>query len=128
MSYSLNWHVEKRVLYLRLFNNISANEIIDCNQAALRYIREGTQPVHIVIDTLDITTYPNNLRWIIHMVQNNPTKAIGWRLVIADDHNLRVLLSTILSVLHVPIHSCQTVQEALDYLKQLDSPPLAATR
>ena len=51
------------------------------------------------------------------MVQNNPTKAIGWRLVIADDHNLRV-----------PIHSCQTVQEALDYLKQLDSPPLAATR
>lgn len=128
MGYSLNWHVERRALNLKLFDSVSAEELMDCNLRTLRYIEEGVQPVHIIIDTLAVTTYPPNLRWVMHMIQGNPSKALGWRIVVANDDNIRVLLSTILSVLHVPIHTCVTVQQAHDFLKELDPSPTALAR
>lgn len=121
MGYNINWQVEKRVIYLKLFDSLSADELIECNQQAMRMVHEGIQPIHIIIDTLAIVSYPTNLRWVIHMIQGNAAKAVGWRVVVTDDNNIRVLLSTILSVLHVEIHACCTMQHANEFIAQFDA-------
>lgn len=126
MGYTLNWHIDSRVLSIRLFDKLSPDDLRDCNGMARRYIRQGTQPIHVIIDTLAVTDYPTNLRWVVHMLQNNGDRAVGWLIVIAEDHNIRLLLATLFNVLHMPFHLCKSLPEALDFLRELEPAALAA--
>jgi hypothetical protein len=101
--------------------------LIDANGKTIQFIAAGTQPIHVLIDTLDVKSFPTNLRWLIHMIQNNETRADGWRVIIVNDSTIHVLVKTILSVLHKPIHSCSCVQEAHNFLKELETPSYALT-
>jgi hypothetical protein len=116
MGFSITWHIEKRVIDLKVFGVITSEEIIALNLQVMDFIEAGSHPVHIIIDTLDVTEYPTNLRWVFRMLRNNPVPPTGWNILVQNNPTVRVLAGTILSVLPVPLHICTTLEEAHDFL------------
>ena len=116
MGFSITWHIEKQAIYLKLFDVVTLQEVIDMNQQTVQYVMAGVQPVHIVIDTLAVTGFPPNLRWVMRTMQSNPVAPSGWNILVQNNHAIHVLASTILRVLRVPFHTCTTLQEAQAFL------------
>ncbi len=117
MGFSVTWHVEKEVIDLKVFGTVTSEDIIALNLKTMEYIEASIQPVHLIIDTLDVTTYPTNLRWILRLLKNNPIPATGWNILVQNNPTVRVLACAILSILRVPLHVCTTLEEAETFLE-----------
>jgi hypothetical protein len=117
MGFSVTWYVEKRVIHLKVFGIVTSEEVIDLNRETMAYLEMGIHPVHIIIDTLDVTEYPSNLRWVMRLVQTNPVRPTGWNLLVQNNSTVRVIASTILSLLRLPMHICSTLEEAQNFLE-----------
>lgn len=128
MSYQVYWHTEKQVMHLKLFDTVSADDLTGSNLEANAMVADGVQPIHVLIDTTGVKAFPSNLRWVIHMLQSNKVKATGYRIAIGSDPTIRTLVTTILSVLHVPVLVCDTLEEAEELLTALNAPVTASVR
>ena len=116
MGFSVTWRSEKQVIDLKVFGVVTSEEIIALNLKTMDYIAAGSQPVHLIIDALDVTEYPTNLRWILRLLKHNPVPPTGWNILVQNNPAVRVLACTLLSVLHVPLHVCSTPEEADAFL------------
>ncbi|MBI1259626.1 MAG: hypothetical protein GC204_19330 [Chloroflexi bacterium] len=116
MSFNVTWHIEKQVINLKVFGVVTSEDIIALNLKTMAYIEAGTHPVHLIIDTLDVTEYPTNLRWVLRLLKNNPIPPTGWNILVQNNPTIRVLAGSILSVLHVPLHVCNSLEEAEAFL------------
>jgi hypothetical protein len=126
MGYKLNWHVDKHVIHLKFYDTVTADDLTNFHKEMPRFVAEGIQPVHVLIDTTDVKSFPSNLRWVIHMLQGNPVKASGYRIAIGSDPTIRTLITTILGVIHVPVLVCDSLAEADELLTALNVPVPAA--
>ena len=116
MAFSVTWNIEKQVIDLKVFGVVTSEEIIALNLQTMAYIEAGIHPVHLIIDTLEVTAYPNNLRWILRLLKNNPVPPTGWNILVQNNPAVRVLAATLLSVIRVPLHICSTQEEAAAFL------------
>jgi len=116
MSFSVTWHLEKRVIYLKVFDIVTPEDVINLNQETKSLMNVGIHPVHVIIDTLGVSEYPNNLRWVIRLLQTSCIPPTGWSVLVQTNPAIRVLASTILGILRLPVHTCTTLQEARDFV------------
>ncbi len=74
MPFSIHWVVEGRVLYNRLTDPYSDDEVVTSSDEAVAYLDAASEPVFFIINTLGLTTFPRNVvraaqsvqRWIGH--------------------------------------------------------------
>ncbi|MEO8396085.1 MAG: hypothetical protein ABI700_24035 [Chloroflexota bacterium] len=117
MGFSVTWHVEKEVIDLKVFGTVTSEDIMALNLKTMDYINASIQPAHLIIDTLDVTTYPTNLRWVLRLLKNNPIHPTGWNILVQNNPTVCVLAGTILSVLRVPLHVCTTLEDSENFLE-----------
>ena len=117
MSYSVSWYIEKQVVYLKVFDTITAEDVINLNRETMMNLEMGVPPVHLIIDTLDIREYPSNLRWVMRLIKTNPVRPSGWNILIQNNNAVRVLASAILGLLRLPLYTCSTLEEAQNFLQ-----------
>jgi len=123
MGFKINWYVEKQVISLKLFDAVSADEVLEINRQTVQFAQDGLAPVHIIIDTLGVSEFPTNLRWVLQIMQSNPIAPSGWHILIHNNPIIHFLSSTVLSLLRVPVYACGSVAEAKQFLH--DKQPLA---
>ena len=119
MPISVTWFIEKEVIYLKVFGVVTPEEVFNLNQETMALLETGNHPVHIIIDTLEVTEYPTNLRWVMRLVRTNPVRPSGMNILIQNNSTVRVLACAILNVLRLPLHVCSTLQEADAFLEAM---------
>jgi|SRR3954468_17680192 hypothetical protein len=117
MSFSVLWHIEKKVIHLKVFGTVTPEEVFSLNQKTMALLEVGNHPVHIIVDTLEVTAYPTNLRWVMRMLQTNPVRPSGRIILVQNNSAVRVLASAILGILRYPLQMCTTLEEATDLLE-----------
>jgi hypothetical protein len=119
MAISVTWHIEKEVIYLKVFGVVTSEEVIDLNRETMALLEMGNHPVHIIIDTLEVTEYPTNLRWVMRLVRTNPVQPTGCNILVQNNQTVRVLACAILNVLRLPLHVCTTREAAYRFLETM---------
>ncbi len=74
MPFSIHWVVEGRVLYNRLTDPYSDDEVVTSSDEAVAYLDAASEPVFFIINTLGLTSFPRNVvraaqsvqRWMGH--------------------------------------------------------------
>lgn len=68
MPYEVGWLIESRVVMARIHGDVIEADGIDMLYEMARLIDSGHAPVHILIDTLDITRVPKNLMPLVQAI------------------------------------------------------------
>jgi hypothetical protein len=119
VAYEISWAVQKRVIYLRFSGSVTCTEIEEVSPQFVQYNQQGEQPLHVIVDTLSITSFPHDVRWMIDMLRSG-SRPQGWSLFVVTDPSLQFLLTLVLRLTKDPfrIFSCKVAAET--FLREQD--------
>jgi hypothetical protein len=127
MAYTTNWLVDRRVLLIRLYNEVSLEEVAQLGTLATVLVDEPTHPFHKIVDTRLVADFPTDIKALLNILNHDKLphegKTIVWttnRLLLIVVLSLRRLAKTLESRLLVMSHPIAIRQ----YLASLD-PTLA---
>ncbi len=123
MPYQIAWHLEKRVLMVKLFGILTDQESTEVGEINSRHLQEGTAPIHIIVDTSKMEKFPTNLRQNSQFMGYLSTPSLGWVVVIGIANNMlaRFAVSVISQVIHFRLAQRDNMTEAIKYLESQDS-------
>jgi hypothetical protein len=125
MGSEYRWHIENRIIYAFLFDNITQDDLRKGNEAITQFIEaNGIPPVHIIFDTTSvdrIMTTVVQVRSELHYFQDN---RIGWCVVFGlhglVDAAVRFTSGIIGRATGINIQIVPTLNDALSFLNQVD--------
>jgi len=85
MPYQLMWCLENRVLLGTFSGVIAPGDLTEINDAAVQLLRQGTPPVHDIIDALALEKVPFDLKLLNKSMQLFKEPNLGWVIVIAKN-------------------------------------------
>lgn len=120
MPCEFRWYIPNRVLYQRMYGEITLEELRGFNVESLQYVEQGQAPVHTLVDMREVTKYPMNLREISSQLLNDPGPKLGWVMVITNNPVLRFLASVVVQVAKVRTGVFPSIDEALAFVAKRD--------
>ncbi len=122
MPFSVDWYIPRRVLYMRVWGDITPEEIVHQDKQVLRFLNEGQQPVYLVGDDRHVRQTHlsvTNLRSVMKSV-NHP--ALGATIMLGKTSPMATLLTRILFIgAGVRYQRVDTIEATLEVLRNLDS-------
>ncbi len=121
MPSELSWFIQDRVFYLRLFDEITFEEMQQTNQQGIEMLEAGTAPVHVIMDDEDLKKAPVNLSQVTGTLKIYRHAALGWIVVIGESKTIGKYISSLMAQLfRVQYQRSPTIQGALDFLHEQD--------
>jgi hypothetical protein len=121
MPYSFDWVVQGRVVLEKAFGDVTIEELVRFNAEVTTLIAEqGIAPVHVIVDLTNVGKYPSSLKDIMSTMRQRVPDKVGWMLVVTQNPIMRFVASIIFQLARLRVRMFQTIQEALDFLKEND--------
>jgi hypothetical protein len=118
MTSTVAWFIEKRVIHLRMFGAVEAEELCRCWDIIRQYTAAGNGPVHVLLDCTAIEQYRSDAGFHHAAARTNPKT--GW-VVLISPYRLSVdAVSTIAEMSEAEIRVVPTLAEGLSFLAQAD--------
>jgi hypothetical protein len=123
MPYSIRWYIEGEVIYIQNRLETSTQELHDLLMDINAYIAQSERPLVHVINDLSQVTKPFSLVEIAQALKGiRPDPRMGWVIMVGEKDKLVKFISSIArQLLHVRQRSYETLEEALDFLRDIDS-------
>jgi len=123
MTYQISWHLEKRILMVKMFGILTDEESTEISAINSRHLQEGTAPVHIIVDTTGLEKFPTNLRQNSQFMAYLRSPSLGWVIVIGLANNVlaKFAVSVISQVIHFQLSQRDSIADALRFLEGHDS-------
>jgi hypothetical protein len=122
MSFDICWLIEKRVAYMRMYDNIEIEEIKQMSEAFRTYRDEGTAPVHVIVDTRNMKKMPMSFDKIKDASEGRE-QTKGWTVILTNSSVTRFVATLVTATISLQYRFMDTPEAALTYLSQL-SPEL----
>jgi hypothetical protein len=127
MPVKQQWFIEDRVVYVRYWGDVSAEEIGQAYSDSLSFVRASKDPrqVHFLHDWTDWHTFPKNIMQIRKHIDVNLTakdrQKIGWMVVYGNNNRLLSYLGrVIMQIARVSFRIYHEQDKAISYLKSMD--------
>lgn len=125
MPYTMSWLVEKRVLYARMYDRMTSQELSTYYQEMVAYSQRSELLLHTITDSTDIKSIEMGLRDL----QNTPFAGIsnlGWAIFISPSKMNRFFASVITQLSKKRGRQFSTIEEGMRFLQDIDDslPPL----
>jgi hypothetical protein len=126
MAYEMYWHIEKRVIGSRYFGDVLETELLNHGIEVEQYIKEGVQPMYLIVDARNIEKYPTNLKDLIEVMGKNPSNSnnLAYTFVITNSKLINFIGAMVSNFFKTPIRACKTMEEAETFITH-QAPDLA---
>lgn len=121
MPYELSWLLDKRVIHLRAFDILTAQEYETSADELLSMFDDGIAPVHVVVDHLDVDEIKLSPTLVKDLIFPNQHEASGWTILVAASKLATFSISMITQLNNVSIRTCDTLEEAMETLQRVDN-------
>jgi len=123
MSINISWYMENRILFIKVPQEVSIEEIKYMSSQISDAIQVGEAPIHVIFDASEMQTFPNNVKSLMQAMQiflKHPK--MGWNFAI-NPNRLILFLGTVVSrALGMnKYRAVASVDEALEILYRVDS-------
>lgn len=119
MAYDMTWHTDKRIVMIRIYGELTADELIAINRKTGDYVEDGIPFVHLVLDVRDLEKYPK---------LGDATKIdfatydeVGWTIIVGASAILKFISSIVVQVTGARYRMVSDVDEAIAFLQTNDS-------
>jgi len=121
MPYQLSWYRENRVIVGKFQGVVTPDDLQGINESAVKLVREGTPPVHDIIDALALEKVPFDLKLLNKSLQLFKEPNLGWVIVIARNPLFGFLGTTLSHLGGKRFRMVETWDEALATLARVDT-------
>jgi hypothetical protein len=124
VPFEINWKIEQRVFVVRLFGDVTADDVTQIGEESLRRVVAGVAPVHDVVDAREIGTFPINVQALAKATPHLRHYKIGWLVTINNNMLVQATSKLLARIAGTKYGTAQTMEEALRLLTHID-PTLA---
>ncbi|HRF96343.1 MAG TPA: hypothetical protein PLZ51_14155 [Aggregatilineales bacterium] len=121
MPYTLSWLVDKRVLYLVVEGEVTANLIRDIIAESLVMAKEGIYPVHTITNATQAKSIPKNTPAILNEFKNTKLETTGFSVVITTNPLIRFLSQFLLKLFRLELRFASDLDDAMVILGRMDN-------
>jgi hypothetical protein len=121
MPYQIGWMIENDVIYSKVWDKISEEELRAMLQDATKLVESSSSNlVHIINDSTDLNEMIPLHKQIKVYKDFKPHPNSGWTLMVGQNNAFKQFVSTIAShVLGVRTRTFDTLDQAMDHLQKL---------
>jgi hypothetical protein len=120
MAYEVTWYHSDRVIYLRVKDTLTINELV----AAIKFIEDGVRSapgtVHLVVDARETKSIPNNVLEIKKHITYLDRDKMGWILLIGMNPLVNAFVKVLTQLLRTKYRNFRALRPALEFLVAQD--------
>ncbi len=125
MPFEVTWYVEGRVSLGRDWGDHTLEEMQASNRISLEHIRSGKPPVHLMFDTLEVTSLPKSYLPMLREIESfRHEPNMGWTIMITHSSVLHFFGVLSSNLIKQPFTAVKSYEEANAVLRRVD-PTLA---
>ncbi len=125
MPYEISWLVEKRVVYTRMYGFVTGEELANQNKDMTPFVKSSVQLLHTITDATDGIGTDVKLR-DLQKANFTDIDNLGWAIYVSPSKMNRFFASVITQLSHKRGRQFATLEEALNFLSDIDDtlPPI----
>jgi hypothetical protein len=118
MPFETYWHLEKRVVGTRFYDEVNAQDLITNGEEMEALIKDGIHPLFLLVDALGVTKYPTNLKELLEAMGKNPSNSynLEWILVVTDSRFINFIGSIVSNFFKISVRTYKTIGEAETFI------------
>jgi hypothetical protein len=121
MSVSITWKIERRIIYVDFWGNVSVEEIEKATHTVTQYIRDGQSPVHVVADMLRVDHYPREFGRLAGAIPHLAETNLGKTILIGNNSGLiQMMVSVIRHAVQIDLRMFDSMEKTLAFLHETD--------
>ncbi|RMF80926.1 MAG: hypothetical protein D6737_06520 [Chloroflexi bacterium] len=123
MAFEAKWCVDKRVVYVRYYDDVSLDDFKGASAAMRRYLEEGEGPlVHNIVDFSEAQTIPTHVGKGRQSLPHLGHPKFGWTIIVKSDNPLVLMITSIMAqTVQQRYRAVDSRDEAVEFLKYVDS-------
>ncbi|MCA0457633.1 MAG: hypothetical protein LCI00_26945 [Chloroflexi bacterium] len=131
MDYTMEWHIPKRVILIRVSGDVSLEELERFNNDILKHLNEGIAPVHLISIGENIRRVPTNLMKIRQTTTYLQHPNMGWTVIVQEKPNplSGFMVSVATQASGMKLRQVKSLADALETLTRIDqtrqNPPMS---
>lgn len=121
MLYECHWYVDQRILYQKISGPVVAQDLVTIQTDGDPKVESGIRYVHVIVDTLEVTSFPINLGDLNKVMRRTSSDKRGWTVIIATNRMLQFLASTLIQLAGMRVRVVSTLDEGITFIAQQDN-------
>lgn len=131
MPYEVSWYQNLRVIYWRIWGQVTLEDVAQMRNDQQKLLSEGTTLVHTISNITDVVNFPTDLRQLKEALDGVNHPHLGWILVVGTTSPLKRFVTTTVAQIVIPnvrLRMFNTIEEAVEFLKHVDETISVAPR
>ena len=121
MGYSIVWKIEKRLMFVELFDILTLKEAREITETINNYIVAGIAPVHLIVDMSRLALSPVGIEVNKQMNEKNlKHPKIGLTIVIGGNQITQFIIRAMIRLIKINIQYAEDYDEAITILQRFD--------
>ncbi len=123
MAYKTGWYIEGQITYAQFISPSGVEELRAGLQELDRYAEQGQRPlIHTIVDLSRLEESIGLVKMAQAVKGRKPDPHIGWVIMVGEQNKvIRFTASVVRQILQMRQRSFDTLPEALDFLRDIDS-------
>lgn len=123
MPYNMSWYVDKRVILIEIIGKIQLEEFEQLHNEAFEYVEQSPYKVHAIADMSQFEAIPTNVKLLSSASSKEKSHKQGMTVLVMPKMPgiIRFIASIILQTLRLEYRMCQTTEEAISILRNVDA-------
>jgi len=111
---------EGRVIHQTFVGNITLDELASSSQEIIGLIRQGTAPVHLLLDVRRLAKFPLSANQLNKALAHVREPGLGWALLVGSSSIMGTFAGIIAQIARINLRSFATLDEALAFVAEQD--------
>jgi hypothetical protein len=122
MAYNISWYIENRVMLIEIVGRVDIDEFERLHNEAFDYVAKSPYKVHAIADLAQFDGIPTNFKILAAATNKEKTANQGMTILVMPKlaRVIRFVASLIMQTLRLEYRMCETVDEALQILQNVD--------
>ena len=113
MSYKISWYIENRVVIIRMYGDITTDEMSSSFNEFSEFLKVGTEHIYLLVDLREVTKFPLNFRDMFQeMGKFRFHERIAWTITLTSNVLISFFGAMASKVIHMPTRTFKTLEEA----------------
>lgn len=120
MAYEVSWYRPERVVYLRVYDAFTIDELSIAAEFINEGVMNGIPPVHLIVDVRDVRSIPTNVLEIKNMNEYLGHENMGWLVIVGAHSTVNMIAVVVTKLLKTQYRNFRFLEPALEFLSQQD--------